>query len=173
MIEQRGQVQWVQRIQDMLERNRFRLYFQAIAPIEDIAGERNKLHGEVLVRMLDHDGSLIGPDAFISAAERYSLMHAIDRWVVKNTLETLNQNIDHVQNRISACSIKLSGQSLSDDRFMSSLMKMIEDMDIPPELLCFEITESAVIFNLSNATRLIDTLRAMGCQFALVISASG
>ena len=167
MVEQRGQVQWVQRIQDMLERNRFRLYFQAIAPIGDVAGERNKLHGEVLVRMLDDDGSLIGPDAFIPAAERYSLMGAIDRWVVKNTLETLSQDIDYVQNRISTCSINLSGQSLSDDRFTSALAKMIEDMDIPPELLCFEITETAVISNLSNATRLIDTLRAMGCEFAL------
>jgi len=167
MMEQRGKVQWVQRIQDMLEQDRFRLYFQAIEPIEDIASERNRLHGEVLVRMLDHDGSLIGPDAFIPAAERYSLMGAIDRWVVKKTLETLGQDIDYVQNRMSTCSINLSGQSISDDRFMSALAKMIEDMDIPPELLCFEITETAVISNLSNATRLIDTLRAMGCQFAL------
>ena len=167
MLERRGQIQWVQRIHEMLEKDRFRLYFQAIAPIGPIAGEHNKLHGEVLVRMLDDDGSLIGPDAFIPAAERYSLMGAIDFWVVKNTLETLSRDIDYVQNRVSACSINLSGQSLSDDRFTSSLAKMIEDMDIPPELLCFEITETAVISNLSNATRLIDTLRAMGCQFAL------
>ena len=167
MMEQKGQVQWVQRIQAMLEQDRFRLYFQPIAPIDDIASERNKLHGEILVRMLDHDGSLIGPNAFIPAAERYSLMAAIDRWVVKNTLRMLSQDIDYVQNRISACSVNLSGQSLSDDRFMSSLVTMIEDMEIPPELLCFEITETAVISNLSNATRLIGILRTMGCKFAL------
>jgi len=101
------------------------------------------------------------------AAECYSLMGAIDRWVVKKTLETLGQDIDYVQNRMSTCSINLSGQSISDDRFMSALAKMIEDMDILPELLCFEITETAVISNLSSATRLIDTLRAMGCQLAL------
>ena len=167
MIEQRGQVQWVQRIQAMMDQDRFRLYFQVIGPIANCAVERNRLHGEVLVRMLDDDGSLIGPDAFIPAAERYSLMPAIDRWVVKNTLETLSRDIEQVQKRLSVCSINLSGQSLSDDRFMSALVQMIEDMDIPPELLCFEITETAVISNLSNATRLIDTLRAMGCRFAL------
>jgi EAL domain-containing protein (putative c-di-GMP-specific phosphodiesterase class I) len=127
---------------------------------------RNKLHGEVLVRILDHDGSLIGPDAFIPAAECYSLMGAIDRWVVKKTLETLGQDIDYVQNRMSTCSINLSGQSISDDRFMSALAKMIEDMDILPELLCFEITETAVISNLSSATRLIDTLRDIGVDYA-------
>jgi len=167
VAEQKGQMQWVHRIQNVLEQDRFRLYFQTIAPIHDIPGEKDKLHGEVLIRMLDNDGSLIGPDSFIPAAERYSLMGSIDKWVVKNTLEILSRNVDYIQNRISACSINLSGQSLSDDRFMSTLVELINDKDIPPELLCFEITETAVISNLSNATRLIDTLRDMGCRFAL------
>ncbi len=167
MLERRGQVQWAQRIHAILEEDRFRLYFQPISPIQDMAVSASKLRGEVLVRMLDGDGSLIAPDAFISAAERYSLMANIDSWVVKNTLETLGRDVALVQERISACSINLSGQSLSDDRFMSSLVEMIEDRDIPPDLLCFEITETAVISNLSNARRLIDTLRSMGCRFAL------
>jgi len=167
VAEQKGQMRWVHRIQDVLERNRFRLYFQVIAPIHDIADERGKLHGEVLVRMLDDDGTLIGPGSFIPAAERYSLMTAIDSWVVENTLQTLARHVDHLPDRISACSINLSGQSLSDDRFMSSLVKMIDELGVPPELLCFEITETAVISNLSNATHLIATLRNMGCRFAL------
>jgi diguanylate cyclase (GGDEF)-like protein/PAS domain S-box-containing protein len=167
VAEQKGQMQWVHRIQDVLEQDRFRLYFQTIAPIKDIPGEVDKLHGEVLIRMLDTDGSLIGPDSFIPAAERYSIMGSIDQWVVKNTLEMLSRDVDYIQQRISACSINLSGQSLSDDRFMGNLVALIDDMDIPPELLCFEITETAVISNLSNATKLIDTLRDMGCRFAL------
>ncbi len=167
VAEQKGQMQWVHRIQDVLEEDRFRLYFQTIAPIRPIPGEMDKLHGEVLIRMLDKDGSLIGPDSFIPAAERYSLMGSIDQWVVKNTLEMLGRDVDYIQNRISVCSINLSGQSLSDDRFMGNIVALIDDMDIPPELLCFEISETAVISNLSNATRLIDTLRDMGCRFAL------
>jgi diguanylate cyclase (GGDEF)-like protein len=167
VAEQRGQMRWVQRIQDVLEQDRFQLYFQAIAPIKPIEAERGKLHGEVLVRMLGEDGSIIGPDAFIPAAERYSLMGAIDRWVVKNTLEALNRDPAHALEHLSVCSINLSGQSLSDDRFMAALVEMIDDMDIPPEMLCFEITETAVISNLTNATHLIDTLRERGCSFAL------
>jgi diguanylate cyclase (GGDEF)-like protein/PAS domain S-box-containing protein len=167
VAEQKGQMQWVQRIQGALEQDRFRLYFQTIAPIRDIQEERNKLHGEVLVRMLGDDGNIIGPDSFIPAAERYSIMGSIDHWVVKNTLEMLGRDVEYIQGRVSACSINLSGQSLSDDRFMSSLVELIGDMDVPPELLCFEITETAVISNLSNATRLIDILRDMGCRFAL------
>jgi diguanylate cyclase (GGDEF)-like protein/PAS domain S-box-containing protein len=167
VAEQKGQMQWVQRIQEVLEQDRFRLYFQAMAPIKEMPEEHGKLHGEVLIRMLDERGKMIGPDAFIPAAERYSLMGAIDRWVVANTLKTLAVNPEYIATRVSACSINLSGQSLSDDRFLASLVEMIDDTGVPPELLCFEITETAVISNLSNATHLIDTLRDMGCRFAL------
>jgi diguanylate cyclase (GGDEF)-like protein/PAS domain S-box-containing protein len=167
ITEQQGQIQWVQRIQDVLDRDRFRLYFQTIVPIQDNPAEDGKLHGEVLIRMLDDDNSIIGPDSFIPAAERYSMMAEIDRWVVENTLAVLDRDPAYVQSRISACSINLSGQSLSDDRFMNSLVQLIDNTSVPPELLCFEITETAVISNLSNATKLIARLRGMGCKFAL------
>jgi diguanylate cyclase (GGDEF)-like protein len=167
IAEQQGQMQWVQRIQDVLDRDRFRLYFQTIAPIQDNPAEVGKLHGEVLIRMLDDDDSIIGPDSFIPAAERYSMMTAVDQWVVENTLAVLDREPDLVQSKISACSINLSGQSLSDDRFMNALVELVDNASVPPEMLCFEITETAVISNLSNATKLIARLRDMGCKFAL------
>lgn len=167
IAEQQGQMQWVQRIQDVLDRDRFRLYFQTIAPIQDNPAEAGKLHGEVLIRMLDDDNSIIGPDSFIPAAERYSMMTAIDHWVVENTLAILDREPDIVQSKVSACSINLSGQSLSDDRFMNALVELVDNASVPPEMLCFEITETAVISNLSNATKLIARLREMGCKFAL------
>jgi EAL domain-containing protein (putative c-di-GMP-specific phosphodiesterase class I) len=126
-----------------------------------------KLHGEVLLRVREENGNLIGPGSFIPAAERYSLMPAIDRWVIQNTLNTLAFDIDHVIDNVSACSINLSGQSLSDDRLMKFLIDLIEDTNVPPEILCFEITETAVISNLTNATSMIAKLREMGCHFAL------
>jgi EAL domain-containing protein (putative c-di-GMP-specific phosphodiesterase class I) len=150
-----------------LERNRFVLYFQEISPINEKERATSQVHGEVLLRMLDENDELIGPDYFIPAAERYSLMPAIDRWVLENTLNTMALDIDRLKGRISACSINLSGQSLSDERLMKSLVNMIDDIGVPPELLCFEITETAVISNLSTATHLIARLREMGCRFAL------
>ena len=164
---QQGQMLWVQRVQQVLENNRFSLYFQAIEPVTRDINNAEKLRGEVLIRMLDDDNNLIGPDYFIPAAERYSLMPSIDQWVLENTLAILTRDLDTVIERVDACSINLSGQSLSDDRFMKTLIDMIIDTGIPPELLCFEITETAVISNLSNATHLISKLRAMGCHFAL------
>jgi EAL domain-containing protein (putative c-di-GMP-specific phosphodiesterase class I) len=167
LVEQHGQMQWVQRIQDVLEKDRFRLYFQPITAIDPGLNATEKMHGEVLLRMLDDDGRLVGPGSFIPAAERYSLMSTIDRWVVENTLQILAKDTDVVFEKLSACSINLSGQSLSDERFMKALVKLIDDTGVPPELLCFEITETAVISNLTSASQLIASLRDMGCRFAL------
>ena len=167
LVERHGQMQWVQRIHDVLEQDRFRLYFQPIARLNRPAGEKAGIHGEVLLRMQDDDGSLIGPGAFIPSAERYCLMPAIDRWVVENTFKVLAAHRDVVDEHLDACCINLSGQSLSDERFMDFITGEITRSGVPPQKLCFEITETAVIANLSNASRIISVLRDMGCRFAL------
>jgi EAL domain-containing protein (putative c-di-GMP-specific phosphodiesterase class I) len=120
-----------------------------------------------LLRMLDENNRLVGPGSFIPAAERYLLMPAIDRWVITNTFHMLTQNKKHVEKHVSTCCINLSGQSLSDERFMDFLVNEIIESGITPKILCFEITETAVIANLGNATNLISSLRGMGCRFAL------
>ena len=167
VAERHGQMQWVQRIQHVLEEDRFRLFFQPIAKLTREPGELNTTHGEVLIRMLDDYNRIVGPGSFIASAERYQLMPSIDRWVVSNTFRMLTLDKQRIFDRVSACCINLSGQSLSDERFMEFLITEIHDSGVPPELLCFEITETAVIANLSNAASLISKLRAMGCRFAL------
>jgi diguanylate cyclase (GGDEF)-like protein len=167
VLERHGQMQWVQRIQDVLEQDRFRLFFQPIAKLSREPGEKNTIHGEVLIRMLDDNNKIVDPGSFIPAAERYQVMPAIDRWVVANTFHMLMLNDVHQNGHVSSCCINLSGQSLSDERFMDFLVSEINNSGVPPELLVFEITETAVIANLCNASKLISTLREMGCRFAL------
>jgi diguanylate cyclase (GGDEF)-like protein/PAS domain S-box-containing protein len=167
LIERQGQMQWVQQIHDVLEQDRFRLFFQTIEKLGRKPGEDSSIHGEVLLRIMDEDMQLIGPGSFIPSAERYNLMPMIDRWVVENTLKLLSGNLETVINVVDRCCINLSGQSLSDERFMKFLIDQIHEAGVPPQLLCFEITETAVIANLNTATSLISTLRDMGCRFAL------
>jgi diguanylate cyclase (GGDEF)-like protein/PAS domain S-box-containing protein len=167
VAERHGQMQWVQRIQNVLEEDRFRLFFQPIAKLSREPGEENTTHGEVLIRMLDDYNRIVGPGSFISSAERYQLMPAIDRWVVSNTFRMLTLDKQRISAHVSTCCINLSGQSLSDERFMEFLVSEIRESGVAPELLCFEITETAVIANLCNASSLISKLRAMGCRFAL------
>ena len=167
LVERHGQMQWVQRIQDVLEQNRFRLMFQPIAKLNMAKGEKARTHGEVLIRMLDERGDTVGPGSFIPSAERYFLMPAVDRWVVENTFRALTLDKKEVARKVSTCCINLSGQSLSDDRFMDFLVNQIKDSGVPAEILCFEITETAVIANLCQASKMISVLRDMGCRFAL------
>jgi len=94
-------------------------------------------------------------------------MPAIDRWVISNTFRMLDQDHGNYGESIGTCCINLSGQSLSEDSFMEFLIKEIVTSGLSPSQLCFEITETAVIANLRNASTLISTLREMGCRFAL------
>lgn len=160
-------MQWIHRIQEALEGDRFRLYYQ---PIQHIKGKEVGLHGEILLRMLSGQGEIIAPGAFLPSAERYHLMPDIDRWVVRNTFKAMLR--DNAYN-LETCSINLSGQSLSDEKFLDFIVHEIEVSSISPLNLCFEITETAVIANLSNATRFISVLRQMGCRFALDDFGSG
>jgi len=167
MLERQGQMQWMQQIHDVLEQDRFRLFFQVIERLSGWPDEKGKIHGEVLLRIMDEDMKLIGPGSFIPSAERYNLMPMIDRWVIENTLKLLSDNLETTINVMDTCSINLSGQSLSDERFTKFIIEQIQDTRVPPQLLCFEITETAVIANLDTATSLISSLRDMGCRFAL------
>ncbi|GMQ88884.1 MAG: hypothetical protein BMS9Abin09_0324 [Gammaproteobacteria bacterium] len=160
-----GEMQWVTRICSALESDRFQLYCQRVMPMASRV-EGPSLIIEILVRMETEDGELIPPGAFIPAAERYNLMVALDRWVVHSTLAWLSRHSDFLEN-LDKCSINLSGQSVDDAGFFQYLMDQLAESGVPPGKVCFEITETSVISNLSEATRLIAKLKDIGCSFAL------
>ena len=155
------EMQWVSRIKDALDGEQFVLYQQKMCSLNNVTGHEQ--HSEFLVRMLGLDGSIILPGAFIPAAERYGLMMNLDRWVVKAVIDYLVQN----EKNKGVYFINLSGASLSDDGIFSFIKQEISRSQISPELLCFEITETAAIANLSNAVEFINEIRNIGCQFAL------
>ena len=173
IARQHGQMQWKERIQKALDENRFELHFQTIMPVK--AQETNGICGELLLRMLDDnkesDNQLIMPGAFIPAAERYQLMPQIDRWVISYALQALSQKIR--TEKWDSCFINLSGQTLSNPKLLDFILAEIKRHSVPAKLLCFEITESAMIANFDNANRLITTLRKLGCRFALDDFGSG
>jgi diguanylate cyclase (GGDEF)-like protein/PAS domain S-box-containing protein len=164
MLAQRdGEMRWMPRIQQALADERFRLYYQPILPVG--ARGLDGIHGEILIRMLDETGRIVLPGAFLPAAERYGLMLALDRWVVRSCLEALSATPDLAGDVTFA--INISGQSLGAGDFLDFVTEQIDATRVAPCKLCFEITETSAVSELAHALRFIDTLKALGCRFAL------
>ncbi len=171
-LHRHGQMQWINRLQQAPENDRFRLYCQTIAPASKHAREHSGVHIEVLLRMLDDQDRIVAPGAFLPAAERYQLASRVDRWVVTAVLNWLENHRGELD-QLGCCAINLSGQSLGDDMFEGFVLRLLDETGIPGEKLCFEITETAAIINLMNATRLMQSLKKRGCRFALDDFGSG
>ena len=163
LLERHGELQWVQRLQNALDNDAFRLYAQ---PISAVCGN-GPGYREILLR-LEENGILITPGSFLPAAERYHFMVRIDRWMVRNTLAWLGDRYRCAENHtIGHWGINLSGDSLSDSDFCQELVQQVRRAGLPEGTLCFEITESAAIAQLSKVSELIQALKALGCRFAL------
>jgi diguanylate cyclase (GGDEF)-like protein len=151
-------------LRDALDNDKFRLDAQPILPLR---GNYGRPRFELLIRMLGDRGEIIPPAKFLSAAERYQLMPAVDRWVVRHACEVLGEHSVSVGEEFARFAINLSGQSLQDESFLDFVTDQIKNSRLPPNVLCFELTETATIGNLAKAQHFIKTLQDLGCQFAL------
>jgi diguanylate cyclase (GGDEF)-like protein/PAS domain S-box-containing protein len=169
--ERYGQMHWTARISKALEEDRFQLFQQPIVNVST----KERGHIEILLRMIDTDGNIIPPGAFMPAAERYGLMPEIDRWVIHNAFKFMGMNNPaepiHGTDRVIA--INLSGDSINDGALLDYILQEKTKYNISLTNVCFEITETVAISNLSKATVFINKLKNHGCQFALDDFGSG
>jgi diguanylate cyclase (GGDEF)-like protein len=148
-----------------IDAGRLQLYSQLIVPFA--CAESPKPHFELLLRMLDEDGRTVGPDRFLSAANRYQLMPEIDRWVINHAIELLKPQAELLAAQTVSFAINFSGQSLNDESFDDFLLERIRSSGIDPAVFTFELTENATIANIARAESLIRRLRDLGCNVAL------
>jgi diguanylate cyclase (GGDEF)-like protein len=152
------------KLRDALDNDSFRLDAQPILPLR---GNYGRPRFELLIRMLGSRGEIIPPDKFLSAAERYQLMPTVDRWVVRRACTLLGEHSAAVGEEFARFAINLSGQSLQDESFLGFVVDQLKASSLPPNVLCFELTETATIGNLEKAQAFMRTLQELGCQFAL------
>ena len=164
----RGEMEWVSRIHNAIEENLFILYQQKI--VSFTSEDPREEHFEILLRMSGENGEEIPPMAFIPAAERFHLMPQIDRWVIRKVFEKIS-NLPNEDIRFF--SINVSGQSMGDDHFLDFVIEELQQFKLPPEKVCFEITETAAIINFPQALHFINILKEKGCMFALDDFGSG
>ncbi len=148
-----------------LTEGRVRMDAQLIAPLPENGGE--KPHFELLLRMSDDHGEIVGPSRFLSAAKRYQLMPEVDRWVIGETLARLAPHAQLLADAPVVFTVNLSGQSLGEPEFIDEMIAKIQGSGVNPQVLCFELTESEAIANLDRAEEMMQRLRTLGCSVAL------
>ena len=170
IARERGDIQWLRKLQDALREGRFELAMQPI--IATSGGDDTGPAVEVLIRLPDERGRFANTAEFLRPAERYQLMPQIDRWVVNATLSAINAGEIKLAGRRS-CAINISGQSLGDEGFLEFIVEALDHSGVPPTSVCFEVSEGAVTGNLQHAQRFIEVLHGIGCEFALDDFGSG
>ena len=161
----RSEMEWASRLRQALIDDRFILHFQELAGLQS-AQENEGLHIELLIRLRDEDGTMVPPGAFIPAAERFGLMLQLDRWVVDTAFANF-QRLHPDGRPVQMCAINLSALSIEDDTFAPFVLERLARYKVPPECICFEITETAAVASMIRVVGLMGTLRKVGCKFSL------
>jgi diguanylate cyclase (GGDEF)-like protein/PAS domain S-box-containing protein len=170
LAQRQGEMGWIGRIQKALDEQRFMLYSQKILALDTTSEEGE--HYEILLRMRDEMGNIVPPMAFIPAAERYGLMPLLDRWVIRNAFAQYKDRHPPGTHH-GTCAINLSGTSICDEYVLAFIREQFHYYKVPPQAICFEVTETSAIANLTQAAVLIRELKAMGCRIALDDFGSG
>ena len=169
-VKHQLETSWIQKIKTAIDENQFELYFQELQNINPTHPTPTSI--ELLIRLNDK-GNVISPDSFIPTAERYNLMPMIDEWVISNTFDFINAYNEKHDSDIRVA-INLSGQSLSEDSVLNLITnKLRKNKHLKKELICFEITETAAIANMSKAIEFIAQIKQIGCKFSLDDFGSG
>ena len=170
LIKRRGEMHVVSKINHAFEHDGFALFYQPIMDLD--SDNQHHTHIEILLRMKDEEGDWISPAFFLPAAERYNVATKIDRWVVESTLRWFAHH-PHALEQLTLCSINLSGLTFCDASFIGFVAQMFTQCQLPPHKFCFEITETAAIRNLQEASDFIVQIKKLGCSFALDDFGSG
>ncbi len=159
---------WASRVRDAFENDRFSLVYQPIISVA--SGAINDY--EVLLRMQRDDGDMILPGGFMPAAERFGLVHNVDRWAITRAITHLDALTAQHKKELRFA-INLSGRAFEDKELLPLIRGLLNDSSLSPAQLTFEITETAAIANLRDASKFISKLKDMGCEFALDDFGSG
>jgi len=168
--ERHGEMQWVSRLTRALEEKRFELFYQPIIPCARRNNGTRLI--EVLLRLLDDDGTVIAPGVFMPAADKYNLAANIDRWVIATTLEWIAANTGD-GNRPLTVFINISGQTVGSAEMLRFIIDKMDETGVSPEMVVFEITETTAITNITSATSFMLTLKGCGFRFSLDDFGSG
>jgi diguanylate cyclase (GGDEF)-like protein len=156
----------IKQIQETLDTKNFVLQAQPIARTNPVDGELVVEHYEILLAIADASGKLNSPVDFIRSAEQFGYMVQVDQWVIRQVFVWLNQMMDE-EKEVPNFAINLSGNSVTDDKFMEFLFEAISEYGVGTSKICFEITETGTIDNMVKAIDFVNEFKNIGCKFSI------
>jgi len=161
LMQMHAKVHWEDKIHRALADDRFVLHYQPIFNLKT----NEVIHYEALLRLKDEDGSLIYPHAFLDTAEHFGLIRDIDKWVLRHAVKKQAESIKN--GKPISIAINLSGRNFGHSDILHHLQLALDEFKADPHALIFEVTETAAVENFGRARSFIDSLRSLGCRFAL------
>jgi diguanylate cyclase (GGDEF)-like protein len=170
MQQRQGEMQWAARLKQALAEDRFTLYYQPIVPCA--GGSSRERHIEILLRMVEEDGTLTRPGAFLPAAEKYNLAAQIDRWIITRIMDWQSRHTSAVHSP-PTITVNLSGQTLRSPEMLKFIMDQAKNNGVSPRHIIFEISETSATTNIPATTNFMLPLRGCGFRFSLDKFGSG
>jgi diguanylate cyclase (GGDEF)-like protein len=148
---------WVRHIKAALMDNRFRL---AQLPIAGLRSDATKMY-DMLVRMIDEQGTAVLPSEFLPAAERNNLMKTIDRWMVTASIKFC------AKHKAEKVFVKMSHQSMQDSTLVDWIISECEAQKLNPSHLCIQIPEQEAAKYIKETKKMVAAIKKAGIEFAL------
>jgi len=170
MHQQHKDMDWATRLKEAMREDRIILYAQNIVALSQVDQVHHK---EILSRLVDKDGTIVPPGAFITAAERYGLIEQLDRHIIRKVFQSIVQ-LQENQQTVPHFFINVSGISLSNPSFKGFIEALLREfMHVDGTKICFEITETAAVANLNRTAKMMNHINKLGIKFALDDFGSG
>ena len=137
----------------------------AFQPIMSVGG--GEITGfEALARWNHPERGQIAPHDFITLAEDTGLIHSLGAQVLQKACKQI-ASWNQAWNSRFSISVNVSPQQFSDTSFFSTLMAVLDETGMDPNLLRLEITESALLVNETAVKRILGQIRACGIHLSL------
>ena len=169
-LKSREMLQWVGRLRQALEKDRFQLYAQ---PIRSLQSHNTHKQFEVLLRLCAPSGKIYSPGTFLPIAEQYEFLGRIDCWVIDHLFAALDRNQNYRSGADDRFYINLSSATCKNKRFAAFIQERLRHYHLAPQQFCFELSETVAFAHLEVASELTQSLQALSCQVALDDFGSG
>lgn len=150
------------KLQKALNNHEFELYFQPQISIQSgiVFG------AEALIRWKDEERGFIRPDIFIPVAENNGQIYEITQWTINSALRLINEWPDIGDTPLKVA-INLSAKVLNDPDIVDSISSAMTIWGTDRERLILEITESALMDDMSTSFKTLNELKALGLTISI------